>query len=90
MTALEALKAGKARDPNGWVYELFKDGVIGENLKLSLLHMLNKIKESTKIPEFVRLANISTIYKGQMHFCCFNIEKHDVETDIPRLLFYIR
>ena len=64
-TALKALKAGKARDPNGWVYELFMDGVIGENLKRSLLHIVNKIKESNKIPEFARMADISTIYKGK-------------------------
>ena len=48
-TALKALKAGKARDPNGWVYELFKDGVIGENLKLSLLHMANIAQEQPSI-----------------------------------------
>ena len=41
------------------------DGALGYNLKLSLLHMLNRIKESNKIPEFARLADISIIYKGR-------------------------
>ena len=63
--ALKALKTDKARDPHGWVNELFKDGVAGHNLKLSLLHMFNKMKETNEIPEFVRLADISTIYKGK-------------------------
>ena len=34
--ALKDLKQDKARDPNGWVNELFKDGVAGKNLKLSM------------------------------------------------------
>ena len=64
-TALKGLKCNKARDPNSWVNELFKDGVLGQNLKLSILHMINKIKENNQIPEFARLADISTIYKGK-------------------------
>ena len=62
---LKALKKNKARDPNGWVNELFQDGVIGDNLKLSLLHIFNKIKEVNHIPEFIRMADVSTIYKGR-------------------------
>ena len=63
--ALKALKKDKARDPNGWSNELFKDGVAGQNLKLSLLDFFNKMKADNQIPDFVRLADISTIYKGQ-------------------------
>ena len=63
--ALRYLKNSKSRDPSGWVNELFKDGVAGKNLKLSLLHIVNKIKEENYIPDFVRLADISTIYKGK-------------------------
>ena len=46
-TALKSLKNNKSRDPNGWVNEIFKDGALGYNLKLSLLHMLNKVKDKT-------------------------------------------
>ena len=42
--ALKTLKKDKARDPNGWVNELFKEGIAGKNLKLSLLQFLNKMK----------------------------------------------
>ena len=42
--ALKTLNNDKARDPNGWVNELFKEGIAGKNLKLSLLQFLNKMK----------------------------------------------
>ena len=58
--ALKALKDNKSRDPNGWINE-FKDGVPGHNLKLSLLHIFNKIKEENQIPEFIRWADVSAI-----------------------------
>ena len=63
--ALKNLKNSKSRDPNGWVNELFKDGVAGKNLKLSLLHIVNKIKEENYIPDFVQMAYVLTIYKGK-------------------------
>ena len=47
------------------VRAIFKEEVIGENLKHSLLILFNKIKESGKIPPFMRTANISAIYKGK-------------------------
>ena len=49
-SALKLLKKNKSRDPNGWANELFKDGVAGQQFKLSLLHMLNKMKEKNEIP----------------------------------------
>ena len=63
--ALKALKKDKARDPNGWCNELFKDGVAGKSLKLSLLNFLNKMKIENEIADFVRLADVSTLYKGK-------------------------
>ena len=63
--ALKALKKDKARDPNGWANELFKDGVAGRHLKLSLLKFLNRMRDKNEIPDFVRLADVSTIYKGK-------------------------
>ena len=63
--ALKAMKNEKARDPNGWCNEIFKDGVAGRNLKLSLLTFVNRMKAQNLIPDFVRLADISTIYKGK-------------------------
>ena len=50
---------------NYWVNELFTEGVAGKNLKLSLLQFFNKMKFENEIPEFVQLADITTIYKGK-------------------------
>ena len=63
--ALKSLKDGKWRDPEGLVREIFKEGVIGEDLKISLLELLNKVKHSGIFPSFMRIANISAIYKGR-------------------------
>ena len=62
---MKLLKKNKARDPIGWSNELFKDGVAGQQFKLSLLHLINKMKDNNEIPEFVRLADVATIYKGK-------------------------
>ena len=44
--ALKKLKTRKCRDPEGLIRYVFKEGVIGDNLKESLLILFNKIKES--------------------------------------------
>ena len=71
---INALKNDKARDPNGWVNELFKAGVAGQNLKLSMLNLFNKIKTENYIPDFMRKADVTTIYKGKG-------EKSDLKND---------
>ena len=53
--ALKSLKKNKARDPNRWTNDLFKEEVAGENLKLSILKQC--------ILEFMRKADITTLYK---------------------------
>ena len=63
--ALRSLKRGKCRDPDGLLREIFKEGVIGEDLKSSLLVMLNKIKMTGYFPSFMKVTNISAIYKGK-------------------------
>ena len=71
---LKKLKEGKSRDPNGWVRELFSNDKAGRNLKLSLLKLFNKIKSENHIPDFMRKADVATIYKGKG-------EKRDLEND---------
>ena len=63
--ALKDLKNGKCRDPEGLIREVFKEDVIGDDLKNSLLLLLNKIKETRKFPAFMQMANICAIYKGR-------------------------
>jgi hypothetical protein len=64
-SALKSLKIGKCRDPEGILREIFKEGILGHNLKQSMLMLYNKIKETGKLPEFMRTTNISAIYKGK-------------------------
>ena len=72
---LKGLKAGKCRDPEGMIRELFKEEVMGEDLKHSLLTMLNKIKETGNIPQFMNVVNISAIYKGKGEFTDIESER---------------
>ena len=62
---LASLKSNKSRDPHGLVNEIFHPGVIGEDLFISLLQLINKVKETLTIPEFMELCNIVAIYKGK-------------------------
>ena len=61
--ALASLKNNKSRDPKGFTNELFKVENIGDNLKVSLLMMMNRIKKTSIVPEIMRYANITTIPK---------------------------
>ena len=66
---LKDLKSDKARDPNGLVNEIFKDDVAGYDLKVSMLLLFNRIKANNHIPEFIRHADVATIYKGKGEKC---------------------
>ena len=62
-TALKGLKNNKSRDHAGYVNEIFKPGVIGSDLKHSLLSMFNGLKKNKLIPKFMRMPNITTVPK---------------------------
>ena len=62
---LERLKSNKSRDPTGFINEVFKPGVIWEDLEQSLLLLFNKIKDKVEFPKLMELANIISIYKGK-------------------------
>ena len=74
-TVLKALKKDKARDPNGWVKKIFKEGVAGHDLKISMLQFFNKMKTENYIPAFMRKADVSTIYKGKGEKCDLNNDR---------------
>ena len=71
---LKKLKNNKSRDPHGLVNELFKPGVIGDDLQNSLVLLFNKIKDTAEFPKLMEFANITSIYKGKG-------EKVDLEND---------
>ena len=62
-TALKCLKNNKSRDPSGFVNEIFKPGVIGTDMKNSMLQMFNILKTENVIPDFMKFSNITTIPK---------------------------
>ena len=64
-TVLKSLKSNKSRDPHGLINDLFKPGVIGCDLKKSMIMMYNKVREEFEIPDFIQWANITSLYKGK-------------------------
>ena len=61
--ALSHLKNNKSRDYEGYVNEMFKNDVIGSDLKKSLLIMFNSLKKENLIPLFMNFANVTTVPK---------------------------
>ena len=60
---LRSLKRSQSQDTMGVINELFMIGNIGQDLKMSLLQMFNKIKNSNEIPNFFRNVFITAIPK---------------------------
>ena len=61
--ALNSLKNNQARDPMGLINELFKPGILGEQMKFATLSLMNDIKQSLVIPKQMKLSNITSIWK---------------------------
>ena len=61
--SLKRLKNKKTRDPHGLINEIFKEGFIGDDLKRSLLLLMNEVKENIEIPDFFTISNITSLYK---------------------------
>ena len=62
---LVRLKDEKASDPTGLVNELFSSKNIGSDLRLSILLLMNKIKRTFTEPEFMKMANVTSFWKGK-------------------------
>ena len=60
---LKYLKKNKSRDPHGYCNELFHNDVAGDDLKLAILKLMNRIKEDQVFPKCMELCNISSIWK---------------------------
>ena len=61
--ALKDLKNNKSRDFEGYANEIFKNGMIGSDLKKSLLILFNSLKKENFIPQFMNHANVTTVPK---------------------------
>ena len=62
---LKSLQNNQTRDPHGMLNELFKPGVIGSDLKLGVLNLMNGIKREMVMPMFMEMSNITTLYKNK-------------------------
>ena len=71
---IKSLKNNKTRDPSGLLIELFKPPVIGQDLEVAVLHLINGIKSEYIIPRNIQMSNITTIYKSSG-------SRHDLESD---------
>ena len=61
----KSLKNNQSRDPNGMLNELFKQGVAGNDVNQGVTQLMNKIKSSFFIPEYMQKADITTIFKNK-------------------------
>ena len=57
------LKDNKARDKDGFIYELFKPQNSGSDLILSLVKMFNAMKNTLIIPTFLQKMSVTSIWK---------------------------
>ena len=54
---LKYLKKGKSTDALGYINEMFKPEVIGSDLKLAILKIMNNTKKGKTFPECLQLCN---------------------------------
>ena len=60
---LKFLKKNKSKDPFGYVNEIFDVEVAGDDLKLAMLILMNRIKTEQVYPKVLELCDITPIFK---------------------------
>lgn len=63
--ALKGLRKNKSSDAHGYINELFRPEVIGTNLKMGLLQLMNNIKQQQIFPQQLEACNIASIFKNK-------------------------
>lgn len=61
----KSLKNNRLRHPNGMINESFKPDICDLDLKAGVLKLMNNEKTSFRIPQFMQLADITSIYKNK-------------------------
>ena len=61
----KSLKNNRLRHPNGMINESFKPDICDLDLKAGVLKLMNNVKTSFRIPQFMQLADITSIYKNK-------------------------
>ena len=60
---LKYLKKNKSKDPFGYINELLCGDVSGDDLKLAILILINRIKTEQVYPKVLELCDITPIFK---------------------------
>ena len=69
---LKYLKRNKSRDPSGYANEIFRPEVAGQDLKLAILKLMNKIKTEQVYPQALEICDITSIWKRKASSCDFD------------------
>ena len=51
------------------------EGIAGKNLRKSMLMYFNKMKEENQTPEFMKIADVTTLYKGKGDNSCMESDR---------------
>ena len=86
MTVLKKLKHNKTRDPLGMINEIFKPGVIGGDLFSALVILINEVKRENYLPHFMRLANITSIFKKKNSKKCLSNDRGIFVLNVIRMI----
>ena len=62
---MKSLKKDKARDPLGWVNEIFRLENAGEDLIESITLLMNRVKQTQTIPGVFSLRDVTPIFKNK-------------------------
>ena len=57
---------GTSRDPFGYSNKLFTEEVLGRDLRLAVLKLMNKIKDKHQIPKSIQQCNTIIQYKNKL------------------------
>ena len=57
------------------INEIFKPGVIGGDLFSALVILINEVKRENYLPHFMRLANITSIFKKKNSKKCLSVDR---------------
>ena len=85
---LKYLKNNKSRDPLGLCNELFKENAAGDDLKLAVLKLVNRIKSEQKYPEALEKCDITSIYKKKGNKNDFNSYRGIFRVPIVRTILF--
>ena len=86
MSVLKKLKANKTRDPLGMINEIFKRGVIGQDLVSALAGLVSESKFKNFLPLFMRLANITSLYKRKGSKMCLESDRGIFVLTVVRMI----